>query len=162
MNGDVLIRTARPADAAGIARVLREAFSPFEKLYTPAAFDATILDTRRVRERFTDAGRIWVAVENKRAVGTVSAVDEGERLYIRSMAVSPAAQGAGIGQRLLGEIERFALKKGFASLFLYTTPFLNGAIRLYEKNGFVRGADVDGFFGTPLLELEKRLGDKAD
>lgn len=162
MRCDVLIRTARPADAAGIARVLREAFSPFEKLYTPAAFAATILDARRVRERFADQGRIWVASENKRAVGTVSAVDEGERLYIRSMAVSPAAQGIGIGQRLLGEVEKFALKKGFAGLFLYTTPFLAGAIRLYEKNGFEHGGDVDGFFGTPLLEMEKRLDVKAD
>lgn len=157
MKADVLVRFAEADDSKEIARVLSEAFTPFEKLYTPEAFDVTILDDERVRERFSENGRIWVALKNETIIGTVSVLDKDEKLYIRSMAVSPVAQGLGIGQKLLKEIENFALEKGYSKLFLYTTPFLHGAIGLYEKNGFKRLGDVDGFFGTPLLEMEKLL-----
>ena len=99
-----------------------------------------------------------MALNEGQTVGTVSVLDEDSaRLYIRSMAVTPAAQGRRIGQKLIEEIERFALKQGFQKLYLYTTPFLHGAIGLYRKNGFEQRGDVGGFFGTPLIELEKDL-----
>lgn len=151
------IRFAAPEDSPAIAAVLSEAFSAFKSFYTPEAFDVTILDAERVRERFDAKGEIWAALKDGKIVGTVSVVDEGERLYIRSMAVSPWAQGLKIGQKLLDEIEKYAVENNYKKLFLYTTPFLHGAIRLYEKNGFKRGEDVDGFFGTPLFAMEKKL-----
>lgn len=153
------IRVAAESDAAAIAGILREAFGPFEELYTTGAYAATVLSERKVRARFREKGRIWVAEDNGRTVGTVSVVEEeGRRLYIRSMAVAPSAQRGGIGRGLLREIEEFAREEGFEKLFLYTTPFLHGAIRLYEKNGFGRGAEeVGGFYGTPLLAMEKDL-----
>lgn len=157
MRSDLQIRVALTGDSEEIAKVLSEAFSRFEKLYTPEAFAATILDAEKVRERFNEDGTIWVALKNEKIIGTVSVVDEGERLYIRSMAVSPSVQGFGVGQKLLEEIENYAVDHNFERLFLYTTPFLHGAIRLYERNGFGRGEDIDGFFGTPLLEMEKKL-----
>ncbi len=153
----VEIRFAAPEDSEAISNVLREAFSGFESFYTPEAFDITILDAERVGERFNGNGEIWAALKDSEIVGTVSVVDEGERLYIRSMAVAPSARGLGIGQKLLDEIEKYAVENNFKKLFLYTTPFLHGAIRLYEKNGFRRGKDVDGFFGTPLFAMEKKL-----
>lgn len=136
MKASVKIRIATVEDSEAIAGILIEAFTPFENLYTPEAFDVTILDAERMRERFEQNGRIWVALKNENAVGTVSVLDEGEKLYIRSMAVSPAAQGLGIGQKLLEEIENYAYEKGYLKLFLYTTPFLHGAIGLYEKKRF--------------------------
>lgn len=156
MSG-LFIQIASKNDSEAIAEVLKEAFTPFENLYTAEAFDVTILDSERVRKRFSENGRIWAALKNEAIIGTVSVVDEGERLYIRSMAVSPIAQGLGIGQRLLEKVENYALENGFVKLFLYTTPFLYGAIRLYEKNGYKRLEDVDEFFGTPLLVMEKIL-----
>lgn len=151
------IRFAAPEDSEVIAAVLSEAFSAFESFYTPEAFNVTILDAERVRERFGENGEIWAALKNGKIVGTVSVVDEGERLYIRSMAVSPPARGLKIGQKLLDEIEKYAVENDYKQLFLYTTPFLHGAIRLYEKNGFRRGEDIDGFFGTPLFAMERNL-----
>lgn len=155
MNTVVQIRFAKPEEASEIARILKEAFTPFEQLYTPEAFDVTILDSKRVEKRFAEKGRIWVALRTGEVIGTVSVVDEGEKLYIRSMAVSPVGQGLGIGLKLLEEIEHFASANDFKKLFLYTTPFLHNAIRLYERNGFRRLEDIDGFFGTPLFEMEK-------
>ena len=92
-------------------------------------------------------------------MGTVSVVPEPEWLYIRSMAVSPKAQGLGIGNKMLQEAERYAADNGFDKLFLYTTYFSASAIKLYEKNGFykVRDTTADEWFGTPGLAMEKKI-----
>lgn len=157
MKSDVQIRIASRDESEKIAAVMREAFAEFESLYTPEAFAVTIPDAAEIQKRF-DEGAIWAALADEKLVGTVSTVSDGKKLYIRSMAVLPAAQGLGIGRKLLGTIENFALENEYDRLFLYTTPFLAGAIRLYEQNGFVRGAiETDNFFGTPWFAMEKKL-----
>ena len=128
-------------------------------LYTPEAFAVTTPNAETIRERFGESV-IWAALKNETIVGTVCAVpEEGGRLYVRSMAVLPSAQGLGIGRKLLDAIEYYALENKFKNLFLYTLPFLSGAIRLYEKNGFERGEDTgpEEFYGMPGMTMEKKL-----
>jgi putative acetyltransferase len=154
----VQIRVASAKDAEAIAQIIYEAFAPFESFYTAEAFAATIPPAEKIRERFDEEGAIWAALKDEKFVGTVSVVPSEERLYIRSMAVVPSAQGAGIGRELLGTVENYAVENGFEKLFLYTVPFLNGAIRLYEQSGFERGGlETEGFFGTPWFEMTKEL-----
>src|SRR4051812_31857172 len=109
---EVQIRLAVPQESTQIAQILRDAFATTESNYTPEAFAATTPDAETIRKRF-DEGPIWVAVEKGAVVGTVSALPEPEWLYIRSMAVSPNAQGGGIGLRLLETVENFAVENGF-------------------------------------------------
>jgi len=91
-------------------------------------------------------------------VGTVSAVPKSEAVYIRGMAILPAARGQRVGEFLLNEIEGFASKGGFTRLYLSTTPFLSRAIRLYEHYGFRRSTKgPHDLFGTPLVTMEKFL-----
>lgn len=157
METGVQIRIASLGDAEAIAAVIREAFAKDESCYTPEAYAATVPDADEIRRRF-DEGEIWVALKNEKIVETVSTVAEGEKLYFRSMAVSPAAQGLGVGRKLLETVENFAIENGFKSLFLYTTQFLASAIKLYEQSGFVRGADeTEGFFRTSWFAMEKKL-----
>ncbi|MBA3786754.1 MAG: GNAT family N-acetyltransferase [Acidobacteria bacterium] len=94
------IRTAQPDDARAIASVLAESFAEYESLYTAEAFAATTPNEAVIKNRF-DEGEMWIAVLGEKIVGTVSVVPENESLYIRSMAILPAARGAGIGERLL-------------------------------------------------------------
>ena len=62
------------------------------------------------------------------------------------------AQDFGIGQLLFETVEKFAIENGFEKISLVTTPFLKGAIRLYEQNGFEKGEiKTNGNFGTPVL-----------
>jgi len=101
-------------------------------------------------------GPVWIAVRNEIVIGTVSVVFKGDALYIRGMAVHPAARGEHVGALLLAEVEKFARLKDVGRLTLSTTPFLNRAISLYESHGFRRidegPADL---FGTPLFTMEK-------
>lgn len=153
----VEIRTANPDDAAAIASVLAAAFTEYESLYTEKAYAATIPSEAIIKNRFTE-GKTWVAVVEEKIVGTVSVFPRNESLYIRSMAIMSEARGHRIGGHLLSEIECYAVAQGFRRLTLSTTPFLNRAIRLYEKFGFAPSG-TDDLFGTPLMTMEKELND---
>jgi len=137
--------------------VLARSFAEYKSLYTDEAYAATTPDGNTIRKRFAE-GTTWIGALGGEIVGTVSVVPEDGSLYIRSMAVLPAARGGRIGERLLKEIENFAVAEGYRHLFLSTTPFLHRAIRLYEKFGFERSDEPPHeLYGTPLVTMRKNL-----
>ncbi|MGH9972033.1 MAG: GNAT family N-acetyltransferase [Pyrinomonadaceae bacterium] len=152
---DIKIRLATPDDSAAIAFVLAEAFVEYKSLYTEKGYAATTPPAEEIEKRFGNS-LILVAVSGKEIVGTVSTVSQGSDINIRSMAVLPKARGQKIGKELLGYIEDSALEKNYKRLTLSTTPFLDRAIRRYERFGFVR-LGVDDLHGTPLITMAKTL-----
>src|SRR5262245_45133805 len=153
----IYIRLAKARDAEAIASVLYEAFAPYRSLYTIAAFSATTPRSDLIQQRMHE-GPVWVAVQRGTIVGTVSTIPQGTALYIRSMAVRPAAQGQRVGELLIQQIERFAHAHGYTRLWLSSTPFLTHALRLYERVGFRRANHgPHELCGTPLVTLVKPL-----
>ena len=153
----MLIRRAVAADAPAIAGVLVAAFAEYAPLYTPDGLAATTPSAAVIRARL-DEGPIWVALHEDAIIGTVGTVRRGAVLYVRSMAVLPAARGHRIGEGLLREVEAFARADGATSLLLSTTPFLARAIHLYEQFGFrASEAGPHDLHGTPLLTMIKPL-----
>ncbi len=159
------VRLGEPTDALAIADVLYRSFFEFKSLYTEGGFAATVLREDQILERMNE-GPIWVAMRQqsqepksqKSVIGTVAAVVKGESVYIRGMAVVPEARGSGTGSRLLQQAAEWARNQGYARLFLSTTPFLDSAIRLYERFGFRTKADgLHDLSGTPLLTMDKNL-----
>jgi GNAT superfamily N-acetyltransferase len=149
------IRPATAADADAVASVLAEAFAEFQPLYTPAGYHATTPARHEIEQRFAD-GPIWVVEHDGRIAGTVSALLRDDGVYLRSMAVAPAARGCGVGRALLRQAEEFAAANDRQHLYLSTTPFLSSAIRLYERAGFIpTSAPPYELFGTPLFTMEK-------
>lgn len=156
-NADITIRLAQVDDAETISSLLHESFAEFESLYNPESFAATAILSEQVSKRI-DEGRVWAAVSDRRVVGTVSVIRNGDTLYIRGMAVLPVARGQRIGERLLTTVEEFATMGRFRRMLLSTTPFLDRAIRLYENFGFQRTSEgPHNLFGTPLFSMEKVL-----
>jgi len=152
-----LIRQALIAESYAIASILRVAFVEYQPLYTPSAFAVTTPTSDQIQARWNE-GPVWVAVQNEKLLGTVAAVSKTLGLYIRSMAVLPAARGQGIGLELLQHIESFAVANDYKRLFLGTTPFLTSAIHLYESFGFQRNDDGPlDLYGTPLFTMVKQL-----
>ena len=151
----IRIRIALPEDAASIATVLHQSFVEYESSYTPEGFAATTPTSDQILRRMME-GPVWVAVDDDLILGTVSVAPEGESLYIRGMAILPAARGYGIGELLLRHVESYAYARNHKRLFLSTTPFLSRAIRLYERFGFRRSSEgPHELFGTPLFTMEK-------
>lgn len=151
------IRLSESDDAPAIASLLAEAFVEYLPLYTPEGYAATAISIEEVVRRIEE-GPVWVALNGELILGTVSVVLKGESLYLRGMAVLPAARGQRIGKLLLAHVEMFAASKGVQRLFLSTTPFLNSAIRLYEHFGFHRTSEgPHELFGTLLFTMEKPI-----
>jgi GNAT superfamily N-acetyltransferase len=153
----VRIRLAARVDAARVASLLLESFDEYRDSYTPEGFAATTPTREEVLARMEE-GPVWVALLDGNVVGTVAAVERGEELYVRGMAVLPRARGLGIGELLLREVEGYARALGHSRLTLSTTPFLGRAIRLYERFGFLRSEEgARELFGTPLFTMAKSL-----
>lgn len=151
---DLEIRRARPGDATAVHRTLRAAFEPLRDRYTPDAFDATVLDPGRALARLAE-GPVWVAVLRGQVVGTFGIRHDALGSYLRGMGVLPEARGRGVGRRLLNAATAFTDSAAPSRTWLYTTPFLTAAIRLYQSAGFVRFEEepAPDLFGTPLIGM---------
>lgn len=151
----VWIRQAVAGDVSLVASLLSEAFGEYKTSYTPDAYAATTPAEEEIAERVAE-DTVWVALSDDLIVGTASAVARGPELYVRSMAVLPAARGRRIGELLLAHLEDVADELGCERMTLSTTPFLHRAIRLYENYGFRRVAEGPReLFGTPLFTMTK-------
>jgi len=85
-----------------------------------------------------NGGSIYFAKIANKIVGTCALVHESDGIYeIAKMGVTSNFQGKGIGAKLLQHcIDEYKNKNG-KELFLETHHYLQAAIRLYERFGFV-------------------------
>ena len=150
------IERATSENVREIAQVLRAAFEEFEPQYTPAAFRATTPSADQIAERL-DEGPIWIAIDAEGVIGTVSAVQRDDEVYLRSMAVIPNIRGRGVASQLLDAVAAFARTHNAVQLTLMTTPFLTSAISLYTGAGFEPVPERFDLHGTPLMKMVKPL-----
>jgi GNAT superfamily N-acetyltransferase len=151
----VKIRRALLEDAAAIAALLYDAFKEYRPLYTEEGFTATTASQKEIEDRISKKA-VWLAIYGNELCGTVSIFPRGEELFVRSMAVSPASRGKGIGKVLMEHVHEMAFSGGCSVITLNTTAFLLPAIRLYERFGFQRQGPGD-LYGTPLIRMTKDL-----
>jgi GNAT superfamily N-acetyltransferase len=82
-------------------------------------------------------GRVWIAGDADRVVGSIAMVDAGEGVgQLRWFLLVPEVRGSGLGRRLLDAALDYGRERGFARVFLWTFADLEGARRLYERAGF--------------------------
>jgi GNAT superfamily N-acetyltransferase len=82
-------------------------------------------------------GQIFFALDGATAAGTAAAIRVAPAVYeLAKMAVAPAYQGRGLGERLGRAVIDWAQSAGAARLFLETNSSLKNASRLYERLGF--------------------------
>jgi ribosomal protein S18 acetylase RimI-like enzyme len=123
---------------------------------SPDAFDSRLADWRgdrdreeRWRARLEIPGSYnVVAMLDARPVGMASGVPTSEDgvAELISMWVSPAARGRGVGDELIGAVERWARQSRARVLRLCVMPGNEPAIRLYRRNGFANTGEQ----GDPL------------
>lgn len=79
--------------------------------------------------------------------------------YLQFLALLPNAQGRGIGTAFLAWMERKARMAEERNLWVAASEINTGAIRFYERHGFVRIADLDGlaYEGRTEFLFRKRL-----
>ncbi|MFZ0283992.1 MAG: GNAT family N-acetyltransferase [Terriglobales bacterium] len=153
-----MLRKAVSQDLPGVLRCLHEAFEPYRKDYTPAAFLDTVLTPGTLQTRFHGMSIFVAADLDGEIIGTIAcnrpSVDE---RHIRGMAVLPAWHGHDIAQNLLNAAEAELRTSDCRRVTLDTTKPLERAIAFYLRNKFRATGVVTDFFGMPLYEYEKDL-----
>jgi ribosomal protein S18 acetylase RimI-like enzyme len=96
-------------------------------------------------------------VEHDSLVKGVLVLIPGERsMLLDNIAVSPDAQGHGLGRRMLEFAERTAVASGYHSITLYTNEAMTENIGLYSRIGYVETHRVEEK-GLRRVYMEKPL-----
>lgn len=145
-------RPARPDEAPALRDLVRAAYAK----YVPrlGREPAPMLDDYAAR---IEARQAWVLEESGALVGALILEDEPGALMLYNIAVSPDAQGQGVGKRLMGFTEAEARRRGYALLKLYTNEKMVENVAMYPRLGFTethRGSES----GHRRVYFEKRLG----
>ena len=94
---------------------------------------------------------VFVAKQQQQVVGTVTAVEEGTKLWITALATDPLHQGQGIGSALLAFVQEEGSRRESEAVMLDVEIDNDKALHVYEKAGFKPILQVDYYVKTPAI-----------
>lgn len=83
--------------------------------------------------------------KNDAIIGCVLLVNEGDKLYLGMLSVSPELQNSGIGKTLLKKAEEHALKLGLPKIVMTVISIREELIAWYNRHGFIDTGDREPF-----------------
>ena len=128
---DFQLRFAAPEEAAAVTALVDRAYAGYiERMGRKPGpmlddYAALIAD-----------GLVRVMCRNGRICGVLVLVEKDDHLLLDNVAVDPAAQGRGIGRRLIEAAEEVARTLGYATVRLYTHETMVENVALYGHLGF--------------------------
>ena len=151
IDSSIRFRAADAADAAAIRDIVRAAYAKWvpvigrEPLPMRADYD------KAVREH-----QFELAIEDGRIVGLIETIAHDDHIWIENVAVTPEAQGRGIGRQLLDSAERTAVEAGLRELRLLTNGAFKANVSLYKRQGYAVDREEPFMNGTTVY-MSKRL-----
>jgi len=145
------IRLAGPGDVDALRKIAAEAYGHYVARIGRAPSPMTADYAQAVRGR-----QAWVALEGGEITGFVILVAQPGYLLLENVAVLPAAQGRGVGSRLLALAEDHARSRGLGEVRLYTNEAMTENLSYYPRRGYAEThrAEQDGyrrvFFRKPI------------
>lgn len=122
-------RQATASDLPAIHTLVRAAYARYlNRMDRPPA------PVRNDYRAATEAGQVWVIGEP--VVGVIVLIGKDGGLLVENVAVSPAAQGTGIGRRLMEFAEQQAVARGLHRLSLYTNEVMVENLAIYARLGY--------------------------
>jgi ribosomal protein S18 acetylase RimI-like enzyme len=95
-------------------------------------------EIKKLRERIENENEILlIAEENHRIVGMIMGRETSGVCSLGFLGVTKECRGKGVGSTLLDRFIKEATKRKTHKIWLFTSPYLVPAIRLYVKNGFL-------------------------
>lgn len=151
MPGDVVIRAFVPGDEAAFHDINVEWISRY---FAVEPKDRETLE--HPREKILDpGGAIIMAVDGQEAIGCVALIMmDGVSVELAKMGVRPAAQGRGVGRKLIAAAIERAREMGARRVYLETNSALGPALKLYADAGFVRVVGPPSPYARADVQME--------
>lgn len=145
-------------DWSGLLALLHAAFAGMEGRISPPS-SLHRLDAASLAQKAAEEILILAREEDGGLVGCVFLKPEAEALYVGKLAVSPAAQGRGIGRALMQTAEAEARAAGVPRLRLQTRVELTENHATFAAMGFAETARTShpGFDRPTTIEMMRRL-----
>jgi ribosomal protein S18 acetylase RimI-like enzyme len=105
-----------------------------------------------------EAGAVWVT--GQPITGLISLTPTGDSLLIENIAVHPAAQGTGLGRKLMRFAEQRAARRNLGRLTLYTHEVMTESQAVYAHLGY-REVDRRTEDGYRRIYMQKVLAEPA-
>ncbi len=137
-----MIRRAGPGDVDELRVIAAAAYQKYVPRIGRAPAPMTADYAQAVRD-----GQAWAALEDGQIAGFAIIIAQPGYLLLDNVAVLPAAQGRGIGARLLALAEEQARGLGLREIRLYTNETMTENLAYYPRRGYAEThrADQDGF-----------------
>jgi GNAT superfamily N-acetyltransferase len=137
-----MIRCAGLGDVDAIRAIAAAAYQKYVLRIGRAPAPMTADYAQAVRD-----GQAWAAIEDGQIVGFAVLIARPSYLLLENVAVLPAAQGRGIGARLLALAEEHARGLGLGEIRLYTNEAMTENLAYYPRHGYAEThrARQDGF-----------------
>jgi ribosomal protein S18 acetylase RimI-like enzyme len=160
----VIVRTARPAEAAAVGDLRVSAYQAQHLLTANPGYAGSLralgfgghgtvlVAVGGDGQGDTDGPAIVPAPADGRLLGTVmyepwhpgsEVARRPDEAEVRALAVAPQAQGQGVGRALMRAVIDQACSGGVARLLLSTQPAMKAAQHLYRSLGFARAPELD-------------------
>ena len=152
MTQSLPLRRAEPADASAIDALTQAAYAKWVPILGRKPLPMTADYDVAVREH-----RIDLMEEASGLVALIEMALEPDHLLIVNLAVSPDAQGQGLGSMLLQHAEHIARELGRPELRLYTNRLMAPNIALYARRGYAVDREEPYAEGGVTVHMSKRL-----
>jgi ribosomal protein S18 acetylase RimI-like enzyme len=138
----IAVRTAAEADVPALHAIAAAAYQHYVPRIGRPPAPMTADYAAAVRR-----GQAWVASEDGQLAGFIILIVQPGHLLLENVAVLPAAQGRGIGARLLALAEEHARHLGLPEIRLYTNAAMTENLAYYPQHGYTEThrAQQDGF-----------------
>jgi ribosomal protein S18 acetylase RimI-like enzyme len=148
------LRPAATEDAGAVRSLTREAYAKWVPVIgrepKPMAADyAAAVRNHRIDLLYLD-GRLAAVIEM---------IPEPGYLLIENVAVSPAFQGRGLGQKLMAHAEETAISSGYRAIKLYTNKLFAENVRFYQRLNY-RIDREEEFKGGIVVHMSKTVSPK--
>lgn len=150
-SGTSEIRSATPADAAAIRKLVRAAYAKWVPALGREPLPMQADYERAVREHQIDL--LYV---DGQMLGLIEMIDRADHLNIENVAVSPEHQGQGLGRQLLAHAEQVAKAHGHRDFRLLANAVFKSNISLYKAVGY-RIDREEPFMGGTAVYMSKKV-----
>lgn len=143
------LRSATAEDVDAIRSLTREAYAKWVPVIGREPLPMTADYVEAVKNH-----KIDFLYYNGDPVALIEMIPRPGHLLIENVAVSPAFQGKGLGQKLLAHAEKVAASLGYSEIRLYTNKRFSKNLQFYHKLGYCIDRE-EQFMGGFTVHMSK-------